>query len=54
MRRALHDGQQAAAFAGKGNQMLMAAVATFDPQEPLFEPATAKVVLELRLHEAGQ
>ena len=34
--------------------MLVPTVAAFDPQEPLFDSATAKVVLEFRLHEARQ
>ena len=34
--------------------MLMAAAVAFDPQEPVFEPPTAQIILELFQHEAGK
>ncbi len=37
---------EAAAFSAEGHQMLMAALATLDPQECLFEPSAAKVRLD--------
>ena len=54
MRRAPHEGLQAAPLAGESDQLVVAAAATAQPQEAMRQDAALQKGVELVLHELRQ